>query len=81
MSSDTETGRGFKQKKIKEVANNEAFVVHFADDDEDRKRTDISHLTEVGTKIFLLKRKVSQNFHIFLYFHLLIISKYDNKTL
>ena len=52
MSSDTETGRGFKQKKIKEVANNEAFVVH---DDEDRKRTDISHLTEVGTKIFLLK--------------------------
>ena len=81
MSSDTETGRGFKQKKIKEVANNEAFVVHFADDDEDRKRTDISHLTEVGTKIFLLKIKVSQNFHIFLYFHLLIISKYDNKTL
>ena len=81
MSSDTETGRGFKQKKIKEVANNEAFVVHFADDDEDRKRTDISHLTEVGKKIFLLKRKVSQNFHIFLYFHLLIISKYDNKTL
>ena len=55
MSSDTETGRGFKQKKIKEVANNEAFVVHFADDDEDRKRTDISHLSEVGTKIFLLK--------------------------
>ena len=81
MSSDTETGRGFKQKKIKEVANNEAFVVHSADDDEDRKRTDISHLTEVGTKIFLLKRKVSQNFNIFLYFHLLIISKYDNKTL
>ena len=65
MSSDTETGRGFKQKKIKEVANNEAFVVHFADDDEDRKRTDISHLTEVGTKYFYLNEKYLEIIFIF----------------